>query len=78
MTDKQADVNATAKSVIGTHYVWEGIFQKDLGSRGFINYVFGQVGIDLSKTHRELWKNDSIHIQSPKGGGVVFFEGIYI
>ncbi|WP_411242778.1 hypothetical protein [Priestia aryabhattai] len=43
-----------------------------------MNYVFDQVGIDLSKTHRELWKNDSIHIQSPKGGGVVFFEGIYI
>ncbi|GAA0414588.1 MULTISPECIES: C40 family peptidase [Virgibacillus] len=76
-TNIQSDIVATAESVIGTPYVWGGTTTKGMDSSGFINYVFKQVGIDVSRTHSEMWENDGVHVGAPNVGDVVFFEGTY-
>ncbi|WP_080875131.1 NlpC/P60 family protein [Oceanobacillus timonensis] len=48
-----------------------------LDSSGLINYTFDQVGIDVSRTHSEMWANDGVQVDSPSVGDVVFFEGTY-
>lgn len=73
----QANIVAAAESVLGVPYQWGGTTASGLDSSGFINYVFNQVGIDISRTHREMWVNDGVHVDSPSIGDVVFFEGTY-
>lgn len=74
----QSDIVATAKDVIGTPYAWGGTTRAGMDSSGFINYVFQQVGLDhISRTHRDMWVNDGVHVDQPSVGDVVFFEGTY-
>lgn len=73
----QSDIVSAAESVVGTPYVWGGTTTEGMDSSGFINYVFGQVGIDISRTHSEMWENDGVHVDNPGIGDVVFFEGTY-
>lgn len=75
--DIQSDIVAAAESVVGTPYVWGGTTTDGMDSSGFINYVFNQVDIDISRTHSEMWINDGVHVDSPEIGDVVFFEGTY-
>src|SRR5699024_910948 len=44
-------------------------------SSGFINYVFEQQGVNLSRTHAAMWANDGEQVDNPQPGDVVFFEG---
>ncbi|MGB8001219.1 MAG: NlpC/P60 family protein [Anaerobacillus sp.] len=73
----QSDVVSTAKSLIGTPYVWGGTSPDGFDSSGFIQYVFDQAGVDLSRTERDMWKFDGTQVDSPSIGDVVFFEGTY-
>lgn len=77
-TTSQSGVASIAKSLIGTPYVWGGT-NPDQGfdSSGFINYVFSQVGVDLSRTENAMWQNDGVEVDSPSVGDVVFFQGTY-
>src|SRR5699024_3928765 len=46
-------------------------------SSGFVNYVFQQHGVDLNRTHADMWENNGTHEDNPQPGDVVFFEGTY-
>ena len=72
-----SEIAATAESVLGTPYVWGGTTPDGFDSSGFINYVFDQNGIDVSRTHAEMWENDGEHVTSMSIGDLVFFEGTY-
>ncbi|MBM7552094.1 NlpC/P60 family protein [Thalassobacillus pellis] len=76
-TASQSEIVSTAKSLIGTPYVWGGTTPEGFDSSGFIQYVFAQTGIDLSRTERDMWKYDGVTVDSPSIGDVVFFEGTY-
>ncbi|ARI78935.1 C40 family peptidase [Halobacillus mangrovi] len=73
----QSEVVSIAKNLIGTPYVWGGTSPDGFDSSGFIQYVFNQAGVDLSRTERDMWKYDGEQIESPSIGDVVFFEGTY-
>lgn len=67
----------TAKSLEGTPYVWGGATPSGFDSSGFINYVFEQNDVSLSRTHDGMWANDGEEVSNPEPGDVVFFEGTY-
>ena len=77
----QAIVDA-ARSALGIPYQFGAYTPGEsnpsaLDSSGLINYTFDQVGIDVSRTHSEMWASDGVHVDSPSVGDVVFFEGTY-
>lgn len=77
VSDLELNIVETAKDVLGTPYVWGGTTASGLDSSGFINYVFTQNGISLSRTHAEMWRSDGIKVESLNIGDVLFYEGTY-
>ncbi|WP_408009339.1 C40 family peptidase [Pseudalkalibacillus sp. A8] len=73
----ESEVVSIAQSLIGTPYVWGGTSPDGFDSSGFIQYVFGEVGVDLSRKESDMWNNDGVQVDSPSVGDVVFFEGTY-
>ncbi|MFD2211537.1 NlpC/P60 family protein [Virgibacillus halophilus] len=72
------DTISIAESMIGTPYVWGGTDPNvGLDSSGFINAVFAEQDIQLSRTHAEMWANDGVEVANPEPGDVVFFSGTY-
>lgn len=73
-----SDIVATAQSLVGTPYVFGGTDPNvGLDSSGFINAVFKEQGISLSRTHAGMWANDGVSVSNPQPGDVVFFAGTY-
>ncbi len=73
----ESGIVSIAESLIGTPYVWGGTTPDGFDSSGFIQYVFGQVGVDLERKESDMWKYDGVQVDSPSVGDVVFFEGTY-
>lgn len=72
-----SDVISTAQGLVGSPYVMGGTTPDGFDSSGFINYVFNQHGVDLNRTHADMWANDGTRVDNPQPGDVVFFEGTY-
>lgn len=78
----------TAKSVIGTKYVYGGTSAKGFDCSGFIGYVFKNSGVSLPRTSAGMYSTGtSVTKSNLKAGDLVFFNtsgkgvshaGIYI
>lgn len=71
------DIVSIAMGFLGSPYQFGGTTPQGFDSSGFINYVFAQVGIDLERTHADMWVNNGKHVDSPSVGDVVFFKNTY-
>lgn len=71
------DVTAIAQDLVGSPYTFGGNSPAGFDSSGFINYVFAQVGVDLDRTHADMWNNNGHMVSQPSPGDVVFFENTY-
>jgi len=81
-----SSVIETARSYMGTPYVWGGTSPSGFDCSGFIQYIFGSHGTHLPRTVSDIW-NSTVSIDQPSVGDLVFFEtykagpshlGIYI
>ena len=63
----------TAKSFIGTPYVWGGTTPSGFDCSGFIQFVYDQQNKVIPRTVNEIW-NFSSPVDSPSIGDLVFFE----
>lgn len=85
-TVNMSSVVSTAKQYLGVPYVYGGSTPNGFDCSGFIQYVFKQHGITLSRTVSQMW-NDGKSVSSLQVGDLVFFNtsgsgvshaGIYI
>ncbi len=63
----------SAKSHMGTPYVWGGTSPNGFDCSGFIQFVYNQNNITIPRTVNEIW-NFSSTVESPAVGDLVFFE----
>lgn len=80
------DIVQTARSLIGSPYIWGGTSPSGFDCSGFIQYVFKSHNKTVPRTVTDMW-NFSDPIDNPSVGDLVFFEtykagpshmGIYI
>lgn len=76
-SNKVNDVVSVSQGLVGKPYVFGGTTPSGFDSSGFINYVFNQVGVNLNRTHADMWVNNGTKTNNPEPGDVVFFENTY-
>ncbi|SDO18477.1 C40 family peptidase [Alkalicoccus daliensis] len=84
-TSSNSGVISTARSLVGSPYVWGGTSPRGFDCSGFIQYAFAQNGKSIPRTVSQMWSAGS-SVSSPSTGDLVFFEtrsgpshaGIYI
>ncbi|MEH7381377.1 cell wall-binding repeat-containing protein [Bacillus sp. JJ1533] len=74
--DLTSDLIKTAKSLMGTPYLWAGTTPNGFDCSGYLNYVFAKHGIQLPRTVASIW-NAGTSVSSPQVGDIVFFEKTY-
>lgn len=67
------NIISTAKSLIGTRYLWGGTTPNGFDCSGFLMYVYKQNGKNLPRTVAEMW-NHGTSVSSLQRGDFVFFE----
>lgn len=60
------------KKYIGVPYVWGGSTPNGFDCSGFLNYVFGKVGVSIPRTVETIW-NATTPVSTPQKGDLVFF-----
>ncbi|MGM8216401.1 NlpC/P60 family protein [Bacillaceae bacterium W0354] len=70
---RHGSVIQTARSYMGTPYVWGGESPSGFDCSGFIQYVFYEHGISLPRTVSDIW-NVTSPVNQPSVGDLVFFE----
>lgn len=68
-----ANVIESAKSLIGTPYVWGGTTPSGFDCSGFVQYIFQAHGYTIPRTVNEIW-NFTQPIEKPSIGDLVFFQ----
>lgn len=63
---------AEGKKYMGVPYVWGGSTPKGFDCSGFLNYVYGKVGVSIPRTVETIW-NATTQVSSPQKGDIVFF-----
>lgn len=76
-TDTVGKIVETAKSLVGTPYVWGGSTVSGFDCSGFIYYVYNQAGIKIPRTSTTGYDARSYDISTPQIGDLVFFENTY-
>lgn len=71
------DLISTAKSVMGTPYVWGGTSPSGFDCSGFIYWAHKQSGNDIGRTNVDGYYNRSQIVNNPQPGDLVFFENTY-
>lgn len=64
---------STAKSVIGTPYVWGGTTTSGFDCSGFIKYVFNNNGKSVPRTTAGMYA-EATKVSNPQVGDIVFFD----
>ncbi|MCE7791222.1 NlpC/P60 family protein [Salipaludibacillus sp. CUR1] len=64
---------STARSLVGTSYVWGGTSPSGFDCSGFIQYTFAQNGQSIPRTVSQMWSAGT-SVSSPRTGDIVFFE----
>ncbi|WHY36181.1 LysM peptidoglycan-binding domain-containing protein [Cytobacillus firmus] len=72
-TSKVNELVSEAKKYIGSPYEWAGSTPAGFDCSGYLNYVYGNVGISIPRTVASIW-DATKHVASPKVGDLVFFE----
>ncbi len=68
-----ASLIQSAKSHIGTPYVWGGTAPSGFDCSGFLKYVYEDHGISIPRTVASIWNNSS-QVKNPSVGDIVFFN----
>lgn len=75
MASTSSEIEATAKSYLGTPYVWAGTTPSGFDCSGYTQYVFKQHGINLPRTAAEQFNvGTSVSKGNLQKGDLVFFE----
>jgi peptidoglycan DL-endopeptidase LytE len=67
----------TAKSLMGTPYVWGGTAPGGFDCSGFIYYVYNKAGKKVVRTSAAGYYSRSYYVNQPQIGDLVFFENTY-
>ncbi|MFF5993816.1 LysM peptidoglycan-binding domain-containing protein [Lysinibacillus sp. KU-BSD001] len=77
--EKYSKTVELAHSLLGTPYAYGGNSVNGFDCSGFINYIYTNTGIDITrKSSLDYFMNDTTIVANPLPGDIVFFKNTYI